>query len=555
MVAKLKLIPQIQKPDFAIPLIISILAGIIFFAGLGSFSLFNPDEGLYAEPAREMLDTGEYITTTLNYDVRFTKPPLVIWMMALAYKIWGVNEFAARIFCASSAFLLILITYFFCNKYLDRRTAIFAPCILLTAPLFIGVGRMAITDMPLSLFMAGSIFSFFHGWKQKRKLWLYTSYILIAFSVMTKGPVGLLLPALILLVFFYLCSSTKETIKSFVLPAGLSLVALLALPWFILEIAITHGAYFQEFIMRENFARFTSVVDAHKGPWFYHILAVCGGLFPWSILLPQAFFTSLKNISGSIKKQSGNFLYAWNNCARDLDNENQVLLLSLVFSITTILFFSVSVSKLLPYTLPCFPALAIIIANQWTGFIKQNNRKSAVIYTAIIFLFALAAVLICPFALHYLRNAPPLLPKLIFQYSGLLSLATFCSIMAASRKHLFAAAIILFGTMTISSSLFLPQFLAVVNDYWEADLRQYAKLARFSKKPLIVYRLRKPGTPFYYGKKVIQLNSKEDLSMTTKQLKACYLITCNKYISDSKAAGFKVLSERNNLVLLNKEDK
>src|SRR5271170_8092183 len=87
--------------DFGLILLCAVLSGLTFFSHLGNMPLFNPDEGLYAEPAREMLDTGEYITTLLNYAVRFTKPPLIIWAMALSYKILGVNEFAARFFCAS----------------------------------------------------------------------------------------------------------------------------------------------------------------------------------------------------------------------------------------------------------------------------------------------------------------------------------------------------------------------------------------------------------------------------------------------------------------------
>ena len=79
----------------------------VLFYGLGDFPLFNPDEALYAEPAREMLETHDYITTTLNYVVRFTKPPVAIWAMALAMKIFGVNEFAARFFGAAAALCLI----------------------------------------------------------------------------------------------------------------------------------------------------------------------------------------------------------------------------------------------------------------------------------------------------------------------------------------------------------------------------------------------------------------------------------------------------------------
>src|SRR5271163_3854879 len=84
-------------------LVITFFSVLIFFNMLGAVPLFNPDEGLYAEPAREMLETGQYLTTLLNYAVRFTKPPLVIWAMALSYKIFGVSEFAARFFVATSA--------------------------------------------------------------------------------------------------------------------------------------------------------------------------------------------------------------------------------------------------------------------------------------------------------------------------------------------------------------------------------------------------------------------------------------------------------------------
>lgn len=91
--------------------LIFLAACLLFFNHLGSFPLFNPDEALYAEPAREMLDTGEYITTLLNYAVRFTKPPLVIWAMAVCYQIFGVTEFAARYFGAACGAILVAVTF------------------------------------------------------------------------------------------------------------------------------------------------------------------------------------------------------------------------------------------------------------------------------------------------------------------------------------------------------------------------------------------------------------------------------------------------------------
>ncbi len=561
------------------------MAAIIFFARLGNFSLFNPDEGLYAEPAREMLETGQYITTTLNYVVRFTKPPLVIWAMAAAYKMFGINEFAARIFCAISGFILTIVTYLFANKYLGSRVAIFAACILLTSPLFVGVGRMAITDMPLSLFMAGSLFSFFHAWKQKRKLWLYLGYILTAFAVMTKGPVGLLLPIVILTSFLYLCSATKDTIKFFSLPIGALIVALIALPWFVIEITITNGAYFNEFIMRENFARFTSVVDSHKGPWFYHIAVVFGGLFPWSILLPQSIIRVVKNIysdsdswqskiksvfsllrSGSIIRVTKNIysdsdngktkiksifsLVNWGNSCQNLKGANEVLLFALISAIVIIFFFSLSVSKLLPYTLPAFPALAIIISYQWDIFIQSKQRKSILIYCLTMSLVYLGAACLAPIALKFLRDAPPELIALIFQYACLMTAITLFCTLLATYKHLLLSSAILFSTIVISTAVFLPQFLSVVCQFWEEEIPQYARSISMSKNPLIVYRLRKPGIPFYLGRRVIQSNDKDDLSKTTKTLGSCYLITSRKYLSEAELIGYKVITKKDNFALL-----
>src|SRR4051812_806819 len=125
----------------------------VFFTGLGNFPLFNPDEALYAEPAREMLETHDYLTTTLNYAVRFTKPPLVIWAMALSYQVLGVNELAARFFGAACGAILCAVTYGFLSRYVMNAAAIIGAITLLTAPLFVATGREAITDMPLSLFI------------------------------------------------------------------------------------------------------------------------------------------------------------------------------------------------------------------------------------------------------------------------------------------------------------------------------------------------------------------------------------------------------------------
>jgi 4-amino-4-deoxy-L-arabinose transferase-like glycosyltransferase len=549
-----------QWTDMSLFLLVAVLAAITFFPYLGNLPLFNPDEGLYAEPAREMLDTGEYITTLLNYVVRFTKPPLVIWAMALSYKIFGVNEFAARFCCASAGFLLILVTYLFAWKYLGRKVAIVAVCTLITAPLFVGVGHMAITDMPLSLFMAGSLFAFFHAWQQKQQFWLWVGYIGIALAIMTKGPVGLLLPGVILGAYFFLCARNKKVISFLRLGWGSLIMAIIALPWFVVEIAITHGAYFREFILRENFARFTTVVDAHKGAWWYHLAAVFGGLFPWSILLPPAAVTFAKTLMNNSfaaeteqSKDSDSKLLFWrvkkllfDGCQR-LSLQNETLLFLYLCSAITIIFFSASVSKLLPYTLPAFPALAIIIAYQWQTFMEAKTNKAMLTYCSVIFCLFAGAAAYAPLALKYLRGAPPDLAGTLISSVSILSLFFLLASCLAFVKLRSQSLFVLLASTIVFSFVMTPKILSQVSLTWEGAIVDYARFARNAGGPLVIYQLRKPAIPFYFGSRVFQVGNVDGLQDLPGRY---YLITGCKNVEFFKTRGCKIIAQDTHFALL-----
>ncbi len=274
----------------------------ILFNALGSYPLFNPDEALYAEPAREMLQEGDYLTTHLNYIVRYTKPPLVIWAQALIFALFGVSELAARSFGAVCGAILIVLTQAFVTRYVNLRAGLVAAFSLVSAPLFFGTARNCITDMPLSLFLGGAMMAFFAAFRESNnKLFATIGYLLIALAVMTKGPVAVVLPVAILGAFHLSTGSLRQAWQRFFPLVGALIVAVLVLPWFIVEIAVTKGEYFQEFFVRENFQRFTTVVDSHKGPIWYHVAAVMGGYAPFSLYLPQAIADAIGAIKDKLK--------------------------------------------------------------------------------------------------------------------------------------------------------------------------------------------------------------------------------------------------------------
>lgn len=504
--------------------LIFLAACTILFGELGRFPLFNPDEALYAEPAREMLEIGDYITTYLNYVVRFTKPPIAIWGQAACILAFGCNEFAVRFFGAMSGALLVAVTYFFSERFTSRRGAIVAAISLITAPLFVGTAREAITDMPLSFFMASGILSFYASYKTRNSALLWIAYICTGLAVMTKGPVGLVLPVAILAVYHILRQDIKAALSFYRPIIGLAIVALIAVPWFAVEIYITKGAYFNEFIMRENVQRFTSVVDSHKGGWWYHIVAMLGGFFPWSVFVPQALAAALPwEALKSAWRNSGplSILRAF----KEMTAEQDLALFCLCFTVITVAFFSASVSKLLPYTLPAFPALAVLLALEFERIIKTDSSKRAVYPAILLTIVFAAATVLPPLFIHKLRDCPETLGQMIQSFACFQLIFITASTALASR-HFFRSAYFLFVLPTFFAFLFFGyRILTVLSQTWEEPLPAMAQYAAVSDLPILVYDMRKPSIPFYTHRQVIQPSNPEQLMEQLNKSKGAYILS------------------------------
>lgn len=538
-----------------IPLsVVSIIAVAVMFGRLGDFPLFNPDEGYYAEPAREMLVTGEYITTPLNYVVRYTKPPLIMWAMILCYKIFGTNEFAARFFCAACGVGLVLATYSFLEKYLGNRIAVIAGISLIASPLYLGVAREAITDMPLSLFTAGSLMAFFVAFKDRSQVLKWLGYILVGLAVMTKGPVGVVLPGLIMFSFYLLRGQLGVAANFFQVPLGCLVVAIIALPWFVTEVIVTKGAYFKEFILRENFERFTSVVDAHKGAWWYHIAVVAGGFLPWSIFLPQAIVRFCRELLLGLTKASTNGHQLFSELKCRLGNLNQtqeIELFAVCWSFITIAFFSACVSKLLPYTLPAFPALAMLVSIELDNCVRERKSiRLLVPFTVLAIIYGVGAIL-SPQLLSQLKDAPAGLSEIISSAAIILLISMLAAIILVWRNWK-RQAVWLFSTSFLFVIAFYGQkLLPTISAAWEGNIPAYAQYAARSTDSIIVFDLRKPGIPFYTRRQVVQPPDRSALDNFLRTVNRAYLITKTKNIpSLESAGGFTVVASDNKFALL-----
>ncbi len=505
------------------------LVGVcVYFNALGSFPLFNPDEALYAEPAREMLKNGDWLTTHLNYIVRYTKPPLVIWAQALLFSIFGVSEFAARSFGAACGVLLVLLTQAFVTRYVNLRAGIAAGFALMTAPLFFGTARECITDVPLSLFLGGAIMAFYAAFREKRNKLLATAgYILISLAVMTKGPVAVVLPVAILGFYYLTTGGLKAAWQRFFPLTGALIVAVLALPWFVLEIAATKGEYFQEFFVRENFQRFTSEVDSHKAPIWYHVAAVLGGFLPFSLYLPLSVGEIFQALKEKLQKPlaAAKSLNVIPDSLKELEPHDSLGYFAMVWLFITVAFFSVSVSKLLPYTLPAFPAAAILFALEIERAITRQSRSRFLVPVLLTATTCTIAYFVMPFALSKVRNLP----------AGILPLAQ--GAWAAMAVAMSAAAALIWGRrkqaalcIVLSAQVLLCVFLAIpltlkLSEAWEGPLPEMSRYVGKVSEPAFVFDMRKPGVPFYADRQMSQAWTWAALTSELSRIKRAYIIT------------------------------
>ncbi len=368
---------------------IFLFAAVLYLAFLGSYPLFDKDEPYYAEAAREMIERNSYVIPYFNYVPRYEKPILFYLLEVLSFKAFGVNEFAARLPSALLAIALLLVNYFFTkriddNSFSNSRFALYSSLILATSLEFFILARMSITDMTLNFFISTALICFFIFYEKnlfkesikKQSLFLYITAIAIAGGVLTKGPIAILLPGLIVVTFLIVSKKLLSFIKRFYLQILLSIliVVLIAAPWYIAAHIESAGDFTKAFFLEENFNRFFSSVKVHKAsPWWFYLPVVLVGFMPWTLALPKAL--------SSLKSQ-----LARNDIKKDL------LIYALIWFLCFFIFYSIAKVKLINYILPVYLPLSLIAALALTDLKKIFFTVLSIAFL----LYFLAAAFIFP---------------------------------------------------------------------------------------------------------------------------------------------------------------
>ncbi len=318
---------------------------LIWFGTLDARHLLRSDEGRYAEIAREMAATGDWVTIRYHGLKYFEKPPLHLWMTALAYEAFGVGDWQSRLWVATSGALGLALTALAAQRWFNG--GMLAALVLLAAPTWNIGSHFNSLDMGVSGALAGVLAALLlaqhpaNNAKTQRN-WMWTAWAAMAVAVLTKGLIGIVLPGLVLVAYTLLTRDWGLWRRLYLVSGTLVFLAITS-PWFVL-VSQRNPEFLQFFFIHEHWQRYTSSVHQRGAPAWYFVPQLLAGFAPWLGLLP-AMWRALRAES----KVRGPQAF-------------RPLLFCAVWAVAIFAFFSASGSKLPGYILPVFPALAVMAA-------------------------------------------------------------------------------------------------------------------------------------------------------------------------------------------------
>jgi len=373
-------------------LILTVACFGLFFFGMSSFGVTDPGEGYYVEAAREMVESGDFITPHLNYQIYFSKPILTFWLMAIPYKIFGVSEFAARISFSFLATLLVFASYLVGRTSKSEFAGLLAGLAVASAPLIIAVTRLSPIDIAFTCFVDLAVFSFAMTALLDRKQWWWVFYTALALAVLTKGPAGLILFLAGTVAFLCLTRPSLSLLRTWfhrLRPAaGACIFWAIVLPWYFAIDAATKGLFLLVFFFYENFARFAGHTNLGKSTWWYYLPVIGYGFAPWILFLPFAAFSILKKQLAATLGNRNASLASDENAAAE---KQLFLFYLLIWGLSEFLFFSCSKTKMDTYILPSFAPFSVCIALKLEEWLQQLKREMQVRKPVLGTVFTIAA--------------------------------------------------------------------------------------------------------------------------------------------------------------------
>jgi 4-amino-4-deoxy-L-arabinose transferase-like glycosyltransferase len=407
--------------------------------GLGAASLFDQDETAYAQIAVEMLHTGDPVTLHVNGQPWYVHPPFYMWLVAATGHFLGFTPFTVRIWSVLFSLLAVYTTVLLGRAFFGGRVGLLAGAILAVTLQFLVQSRLAVFDTVLLAWMLLAFYAFYRGYQTGRRADYLRFFLFAGLATLTKGPIGLVLPGLVIVGFVTLRRAWGRW-REVPWGAGIAVYAGVGLLWYAVEIILHGRAFIASNVGYYTLGRFFGVVEKHAGPWYFYLpVALLGGV-PWSAFWPAAAALHLRRwrVDGS--------------------------LIVLLWTALPFVFYSAARTKLPGYIMPIFPFAAIGVAVLWDTLLERRrvdrpagSLLGPALAVAALFLGVGAAFLGARYLGPYRTSWMVFLPPLAVLVGGGLGV-----ILMAARGRALPAFVVLCATMAAAWFAFLPSALPVV---------------------------------------------------------------------------------------------
>lgn len=460
-------------------LILLLLSYAAFWWNLGKLGLVDPDEPFYALTGREMVQSGDWMTPRIFGQPQFEKPIFYYWMLAGSYRVFGESEWAGRLPAAVAATLLVLLTYAFARRMFNARAGLIAGVFMTGGLELCLMGRLMLTDIPLALFITASLFCYWLALEEpeRRHRWIFAHMVFTGLAVLTKGPIGTLVPLFATLSFTYF-GKRPWMLRGRGFWLGLTAYAAIVLPWYSL-MTVEHGwKFIDEFFYRDNWLRFIKAEHPANNHFWYYPGVLLLGSIPW---LPAV-------------------LLAFRRLAVGLKSTPAMLFCGCWF-LPNLLFLTAAQSKLPSYGFYLFLPLAFLVGAALDSVLShgfQTRGEKAMVIGAAIFQAAVT------FAAPFLPVARPFAVT-VWAFSAALAVAGGALLLRRYRLWLAATALstVVFILCALTFSFGPMERMLSIR-----PIAQKMKAERRDGEPLLAGKFALRGVVYYTGFPVAVLSRK-----------------------------------------------
>ncbi len=437
--------------------------------------LFDVDEGAFSEATREMLVSGNYLTTYLYGMPRFDKPIAIYWLQALSATVFGINTWAMRLPSVCAATIWLLSIYNFVKRYYTKDIAWTAMLFFIGSLQINIIAKSAIADALLNMSICVSMLCLWQFIQHRQQQDLLLAYAMFGLGILAKGPIALIIPIITLLTYSFCTSDRSWFYPVVVAPKAWLCMLLLCLPWYLLELYDQGWHFIEGFFWQHNLNRALSVMETHSGGWWYYLLVIVLGLMPFSGCL-LSFLTSWRQIIANDRER---YLLCW--------------------ALSVIAFFTIISTKLPHYVVYAYTPIIILMA----VYAQQMLQQSRFILLPLLFLVLLLSAI--PWVLDIIDtwSSSPLLsyylPALrqVFSWAFLyylwgsfllLVLMWYLPFMRIWRQLL-----VVLWSLSMLHMLLMPRIAMVL----QVPVYEAAQLAKQNAWPVTMYRAHLPSFAFY----------------------------------------------------------